>query len=319
MSGAAVEIDHRDHPRPRIGVHPRRGVGSPGGERVWIGQFDLDRIAGELGARAGEDEAAGLAHQAAAAVASDQPSAMQALAPGLDSDSLVRLVEALDFQAAPDLGAHGGRPLGEDRFESVHVNGQGEARRARQSIPPTRGVDILVEELDACEMARGAAGRLHPVRRGLGGAGGRVDALCGFNRGQEVAAIEGFERRRGQAAHAERQPLQRRPRIRSPFEDHHGNPGKSELAGEEEPNRAGAGDNDVMGGGMMDRHGRSLVEDVRPERSSSLRPRGRTTGARQSVQGSPWGSQARSQRPELSLPKGFGLTRPNLPFPTPVT
>lgn len=29
------------------------------------------------------------------------------------------------------------------------------------------------------------------------------------------------------------------------------------------------------------------------------------------------GVQARSQRPELSLPKGLGLTRPSLPFPTP--
>jgi hypothetical protein len=66
-----------------------------------------------------------------------------------------------------------------------------------------------VEERDAGEMAGGTARLLRPVGGGLGGAGGRVEALHGFDSIQEVAAIEGFEGRRREAAHAERQALQR--------------------------------------------------------------------------------------------------------------
>jgi hypothetical protein len=132
-------------------------------------------------------------------------------------------------------------------------------------------------------MARGTARLLHPMGRGRGGACDLVGALRGFDRLQEVTALEGFESRRRQAAHAERQSLQRRARIRGLFEDHNGNAGESEFAGEEEPNGARAGDDDVMGGGMMDRHKRSLVDDVRPERSSSWTPHGRTMDARKSV------------------------------------
>ena len=75
VESSAVEIDHRDRPGLRIGVHAGERVVAARTKLVRIGQLDIDGIAGELGVGADEVKAASLAHRAAAAVASDEPAA----------------------------------------------------------------------------------------------------------------------------------------------------------------------------------------------------------------------------------------------------
>ena len=60
VEGAAVELDHRDRPGPRVGVHARRRVVAARTELIRISHFDFDGIAGELGIGADELKAATL-------------------------------------------------------------------------------------------------------------------------------------------------------------------------------------------------------------------------------------------------------------------
>ena len=101
------------------------------GEHRRVGDFDLDRIARELGLGPDELEAALLAHGAAAAVATHETARAKALLAGTDGDLVVRSLEAFDAMAAPDLDADGERVSGEDALEMLHLGAQLGVGRAR--------------------------------------------------------------------------------------------------------------------------------------------------------------------------------------------
>ncbi len=125
---AAVEIHHRDGAGLLIRVHAGRRVMAARAKRI-AGEFDVDGIAGELGIGAGEIEAGGLAHGAAAAVAADQPAAAKRLAAGANANVVVRWRDVRNTKAAPDLGPHRVRARGEDGFQMLHLHRQGGAGR----------------------------------------------------------------------------------------------------------------------------------------------------------------------------------------------
>jgi hypothetical protein len=175
-----------------------------------------------------------------------------------------------------------------------------------------RAIDLILEEWDAGEMAGRAALLLHPVRGCRRIAANRARLDCA----QQIAAIEALDRRHREAPQTEWQRFQRRMRIVRLLQNEHRTARKPQFAGEEQPDRAGTGDKDIVKGKMGKGHewlrGRSSFDRSvpRPETHTDERPA--ALQRPMFVAGIP----ARSQRPELSLPKGLGLTRPSLPFPT---
>ncbi len=133
-------------------------------EPIRIGQFDLDRVAGELRICADEVEPASLPHRAAAAIAADEPTATERLASGVNAYVFVRSIECLDTETAPDLDSHGARSGGQDAFDMFEIDRQAGAGRTGEPIVPRRGVDPVGEELDAGKMAGGTARLMHPMR-----------------------------------------------------------------------------------------------------------------------------------------------------------
>src|SRR5665213_4067916 len=134
MECAAVKIDHPDHPRLPLRVHPGRRVMTAEGKYLRVGELDLDRISRELGLGPDELEATLLADGASAAVAADEPARANALSAGTDSDFIGRSLEAFDTAAALDLDPDGERMRGEDALEMLHLRPQLGVGRARQSV-----------------------------------------------------------------------------------------------------------------------------------------------------------------------------------------
>ena len=90
VESAAVELDHGDRAGPRVSVHARRRVVAAQAELIRIGHLDFNGIAGELGIGADELKAAGLAHRAAPAIASDEPAAAKRLGASANGHIFVR-------------------------------------------------------------------------------------------------------------------------------------------------------------------------------------------------------------------------------------
>lgn len=107
-------------------------------------------------------------------------------------------------------------------------------------------------KLDAGEMPAGRRALLHPV------CGGRnTTGACAIfrkpRRGdvvQQPSTVEGFDSRRRKAAHPEWKPLQRRARILCLLQHQHREIGKAQLTGEKQADRAGAGNDDIIEGGV---------------------------------------------------------------------
>ncbi len=110
-----------------------------------------------------------------------------------------------------------------------------------------RAIDILMEERDAGEMSRGPALLRHPVGGGLGGACGVVRALRRSDAVEQAAAIERLEGRRRQTAKPEWQRLQGRGWIARLLQNNPGASCEAQFTGQEESDRAGASDDDIMG------------------------------------------------------------------------
>ena len=175
------------------------------------------------------------------AVAADQPARDECLAAGTDRHRLGRLFDAFHATPAPDGDAERGGAAGEDGFDARHVRGEA-ADAGRQAIRPVRVVDAIMEDRNAREMPGRRARLAQPVR-----GGGRVSRERGVAQVvEQVAAVEPVDARRGEPAQPERQRLERRMRIGRAFEHEHRAPRQPQLAGEEQPDRAGAGNDDVM-------------------------------------------------------------------------
>lgn len=71
MSRSIVELANRDHAGLGVDVNACRSEVLTGLQRIGVGELDLDRIGGKLRVSSAEAEAAGLAHNAAATIASD--------------------------------------------------------------------------------------------------------------------------------------------------------------------------------------------------------------------------------------------------------
>ena len=136
MEGAAVEVDHRDHPWLPLRVHTGRREMTAQGEYRRVGDFDLDRISRELGLGTYELEVTLFAYCAAAAVAPHEKARANALFAGTDSDFIVRWLEAFDTMAALDLDSDGERVSGEDPLEMLHFARQLGVGRAWKSVRP---------------------------------------------------------------------------------------------------------------------------------------------------------------------------------------
>jgi hypothetical protein len=207
-----------------------------------VGNIDLNGIAGKLRLGPDKREAACLAHNAAAAVTADQPATFKTPIARVDRYPAGRLGEAFNVDAAPDLDAYCLRAIGKHDLEPLHFGRHVAVGRARQPVRPFRRVDLIVIEGDCSEVS-GLAARLRllpPLRRRLRLAPGRHKAV------QQSAPIKRFDGRYRQAAHAERQFLQRRVRVLRALQHQHGNAGKAQLAGQEQADRASPGDDDVM-------------------------------------------------------------------------
>src|SRR5580700_4505065 len=144
MGCAAVEVDHRDHPRLPLRVHTGWRVVTAEGEYRRVGDFDLDRVSRELGIGTYELESALLAYCAAPAVATHEKARANALFAGIDGDFIVRSLEAFDTMAAPDLDSDGERVIGEDPLEMLHLGPQLGVGRAWKSVRPPRRIDVGV-------------------------------------------------------------------------------------------------------------------------------------------------------------------------------
>jgi Tetracyclin repressor-like, C-terminal domain len=218
-----------------------------------VGDFDLDRISRELGLGADELEVPMLAHGAASAVAPDEPARPDALVASADDDFIVRLLEAVDTLAAPDLGSNGERMGGEHALEMLHLGAKLRIGRARQPVRPSRRVDVAVVELDTREVA-GRPAALRSGRHGSGprlAGGTRVATRLRRDTFQLPSPVEGLDARAPEPSHAKRQPLQGRVRIRRLFKHQDGKLGEPQLAGEEETDRPGPGDDHVVDGGGL--------------------------------------------------------------------
>ncbi len=127
----------------------------------------------------------------------------------------------------------------------LHFDAQLRIARPRQPVTPPRRIDVGVVELDAREVAgRPAARRIGRHRARSRRA--RVVTTLRRDLLDEAAPVEGLDARPPQPAHAERQPLQRRARILQLFEHQHRTLGEPQLAGQEQPDRAGPGDDHVV-------------------------------------------------------------------------
>jgi len=93
VESAPVEINHRDRPGPRVGIHARRRVVAAQTELIRIGHIDFNGIAGELGIGADELEAASLANRAAAAITSNEPVSSKSLTASVNGHFFARLIE----------------------------------------------------------------------------------------------------------------------------------------------------------------------------------------------------------------------------------
>jgi hypothetical protein len=166
VEGALVEVDHRNGPWPLVGVHARGRVVPTCGECIRPGHLDFDRVARELRLGADELETASLPHRASASIASDEPPRTNRRAAGMDGHSVVGLGEFLDPLSEPDLYAHRAHPDRKDGLQALHAGRQRTGGRPRQAVLPSGRIDLVVEELDAGEVAARATGLLHPVRAG---------------------------------------------------------------------------------------------------------------------------------------------------------
>ncbi len=224
-------------------------------------------------------------------------------------------------RAATDLDAHLGCASGEGEFERLHVDRHAGAGRTRQAKRPLRRVDSVVIKLDAGEMARRAARLLHPmrgVRRVAARAMLRTLERCDLV--QHPATIEGFDAGRRKAAHAERQPLQRRMRVGGLLQHQDREPCKPQLAGKHQADGPGTGNHDIMGKvvvvheRLLCRCSTGAVRRVENHTDEQWAPGWRPVF----VVGIPCTRQETrafaSER--TSFAKGLGLTKPSLPFPT---
>src|ERR1700729_2411623 len=101
VESAAVELDHGDRPGPRVSVHAGRRVVAAQMKLIRVSHLDFDRIAGELGIRADELKAAGLAHNASAAITSDEPAPTKSLGASTNSHVFVRRLKIFNAETAP--------------------------------------------------------------------------------------------------------------------------------------------------------------------------------------------------------------------------
>ena len=253
MERAAVEVGHRDHPRLPLRVHAGRRGMTAQREHRRVGDLDLDRIARELGLGPHELEAALLAHRAAAAVATHEPARANALLAGMDGDFVVRSLEAVDAVAAPDLDADGERVSGEDALEMLHLD-------SRVGCRPGPGAGTSTATNRCCcsrtgcprsgRPARGAAIRTRSIQVSAG-RGTLVGTRLRRDLFQQAAPVEGFDARAPEPSHSEREPLQGRVRILQLFEHQHGELREPQLAGQEQADRAGPGDDHVVDHGVL--------------------------------------------------------------------
>jgi hypothetical protein len=215
-------------------------------ELIRVSHLDLNGIAGELGIGADKLKAACLAHGAAAAIAANEPASAKALAAGANGHVFARLIEILDAEAAPDLHPHRACASGQGGFKALQLERHAGASRTWQAIRPLRGVDVVIVELDAGEMAARAARLLHPMRGSRRAAVARLifRALRRRDVVQQPATVEGFDGGRGKAAHAEREPLQGGAWVFGLLQ--HREVNEVQLTGEKQADRACTGNYNIM-------------------------------------------------------------------------
>jgi hypothetical protein len=171
----------------------------------------------------------------------------------VDGHAVTRLIECIDAQASPNFGPHGAGPRGQGGLEGLDLDHQALAGRARQTIGPLAGVEGVVEELDAGEMAGRAAWLMHPMRarRSAVVRRARLRSRWRDHVVQPSAAIERVEAGSRQAAHPERQPLQGRVWVFGLLQHQHRQIGQTQLTGQEQADGASAGDYDVIDHGRV--------------------------------------------------------------------
>jgi len=139
---------------------------------------------------------------------------------------------------------------GEDALEMLHFASQLRVARARQSVRPPRRIDVAVIELDAREVAGRPAARFAGRHGSRLARGTRLGRTLRRNLFQEAAPVKRLDARAPEPPHPKREPLQRRVRILQLFEHQHGELREPQLAGQEEADRAGPGDDYVVDHGL---------------------------------------------------------------------
>ena len=229
---------------------------APEAELIGIRHFNFDGIAGELGIGPDEFEAAHFTHRTAAAVASDEPAPTKGLGAGANGHLFARRVEIFDAKATSDVDTHRAGAIGQDGFDLLHTDRHAGAGRAWQTVRPFRGVDVVEEELDACEMSAWSARLLQPMGSCRRTAQFVVRALGRDKLVQQTPTIEGFDGWSGKPTQAEGKPLQGRVWLLSLLQHQNRDVHEPQLAGEKQADRAASGDHDVI-----DPQGASLGDD----------------------------------------------------------
>ncbi|GAA3150382.1 hypothetical protein GCM10020001_087490 [Nonomuraea salmonea] len=190
------------------------------------------------GVGADEVEPGQPAHRAAAAVAAHQVLRLVLLPARGDDDALVVLAHHGDRGIPDDLHTEDGSLLGQHGDDRVQARHETFHRRAGQPVGQDGGIDIGRVQRHAREVAQfPRIGRLDRLRFRADllriGAGHLHDRL------EQAAPVERLGGSGVQAPQPQRKLLQRRVRVLVPLEDEDGTAGQGQLAGGEQPDRAG--------------------------------------------------------------------------------
>ncbi|GAA1859681.1 hypothetical protein GCM10009772_39680 [Pseudonocardia alni subsp. carboxydivorans] len=238
-------------------VHALRGQVEAAVELVEVVDPGVQHVAGELRLGADEVEPGEPPDGAAAAVAADHPAGGERAGAAVHDHPVVVLVEAGDRGVTQDpdpepVRAPGQHPLDVGEVDHQPVRGRGGQPGRERGL-----VELDPAQHDPGEVPGPRRRRQHPVRGpgpGIGGVAGRgLRAETGRGRadrlpqrGQQPPSVEGLHRGRGQPAHPERRGPPGVLPAGLAFEHRHRAARETQLAGEQQTDRARSHDHHVV-------------------------------------------------------------------------
>src|ERR1700735_5267538 len=107
MRRAAIKLQHHQVAWLRLKVHARWCQVAPWTELLWVGNVNLSRVSGKFRLCTGKFKTTRLANNAAASIASHEPSTPEGLVAALDSYPVFGLMKASHGKPAFDFYSQG--------------------------------------------------------------------------------------------------------------------------------------------------------------------------------------------------------------------